>query len=252
MTVPDALADHFVLGSLRTTASHTIGVPQLVELFRAVPSDAPRERYRDAVVDENALGRPTHTGRQRSFRHLRELYLLDSANREFAAMRRLWDVDSEAWPLLAGILAFTRDTILRASFPAIQRAPAGTIVISDDLTKAVAGVYGAELSEATLGKIGRNTGASWTQTGHLVGRTKKIRQTVRPTPVAIAFAAYLSYLSGKRGANVLETPWVALLDLPAGTGLDALRSAHNEGLIDLLVAGNVIDVTFPFLDGPRS
>lgn len=237
------------LGALRTTASHTIGIPHLVELLRVVPMDAPYERYREAVVDANVLGRPTQTGRQRSLRHLRELYFLDPTQHEFAAMRRLWDVDPEARPLLSGILAFTRDGILRASFPAIAKAAVGSIVTSNDLTKAVAAVYEAGLSEATLGKTGRNTGACWTQTGHLVGRVKKIRQAVEPFPAAVAFAAYLGHLSGKRGLSVLDTPWAALLDLPAGRELDALRSAHTQGLIDLLVAGNVVDVSFPILAG---
>lgn len=251
MIVSDVQHGHLALGSLRTTASHTIGIPHLVELLRVVPADAPHERYRGAVIDENVLGRPTQTGRQRSFRHLRELYFLDPSRREFAALRRLWDVDLAAQPLLAGILAFTRDGILRASFQALQQAPPGAIVTSDDLTKAVTALYGADLSTATLGKTGRNTGACWTQTGHLAGRTKKVRQTVEPFPAAVAFAAYLGHRAGNRGVGVLDAPWAAVLDLPAAAALDALRSAHTQGLIDLLVAGNVVDVSFPIMDGTR-
>lgn len=251
MTVSDAPGAGFVLGSLRTTASHTIAVPHLIDLLRAVPPDAPQERYREAVVDNNVLGRPTQAGRQRSFRHLRELYFLDPSRQEFAALRRLWDSDAAAQPLMAGVLAFTRDGILRASFPAIHQAPPGAIVTSDDLTKAVTAVYGTDLSESTLGKTGRNTGACWTQTGHLAGRTKKVRQTVESFPAAVSFAAYLGHLAGNRGVGVLDTPWAALLDLPGGGALEALRTAHTQGLIDLLVAGNVVDVSFPIIDGTR-
>ena len=111
------------------------------------------------------------------------------------------------------------------------------------LTRAMAWIQGASWSK------GRNTGASWTQTGHLVGRAKKVRVAVDAAPAAIAFAAYLGHLAGGRGAGVLDTPWAALLDLPGGTSLDALRTAHTQGLIDLLVAGNVVDVSFPILDG---
>jgi hypothetical protein len=251
MTVSDAAGSGFALASLRTTASHTIGVPHLIELLRAVPADASHETYRNAVVEENLLGRPTQAGRQRSFRHLRELYLLDPSRPEFAALRRLWDIDSDAQPLIAGILAFTRDGILRASFAAIQQTPPGGVVTSEDLTKAVTVVYGVDLSESTLGKTGRNTGACWTQTRHLAGRTKKVRQSIEAFPAAVAYAAYLGHLAGKRGAGVLDTPWAALLDLPPGAALDALRRAHTQGLIDLLVAGNVVDVSFPMIDGSR-
>src|SRR5687768_1280771 len=106
MTRSQAQGTSFEMGSLRTTASHTIGVPHLVELLRFMPLDATRERYHEAVVDGNLLGRPTQAGRQRSFRHLRELYFLDPSRREFAALRRLWDVDPDAQALIAGILAF--------------------------------------------------------------------------------------------------------------------------------------------------
>lgn len=249
MSVSNAREGHFALGSLRTTASHTIGVPHLTELLRTVPSDAAHETYRRAVVDGNVLGRPTQAGRQRSFRHLRELYFLDPSRPEFAALRRLWDVDTNARPLIAGILAFTRDGIFRASFSAIQQTPPGGVVTSDDLTKAVIAVYGLDMSESTLGKTGRNTGACWTQTGHLVGRARKVRQSIEAFPAAVAYAAYLGQLAGKRGAGLLDTPWAALLDLPAGAGLDALRRAHTQRFIDLLVAGNVVDVSFPMMEG---
>ncbi len=251
MTSPRFSESDFVLGALRTTASHTIGIPHLIELLREVPSDASAERYREAVVVDNVLGRPTQTGRQRSFRHLRELYFLDLVQPEFTALRYFWDIDPQSRPLLAGLLAFTRDEVLRASFVAIADLPAGSSVTSADFSAAVTAQFGHEMSESTLGKIGRNTGACWTQTGHLLGRTKKVRQSIEASPAAVAYAAYLGHLTGKRGAGVLDTPWAAVLDLPIGAGLDALRRAHTQGLLDLLVAGNVVDVSFPMLEEVR-
>jgi len=239
----------FALGTLRTTASHTIGIPHLVELLRAVASDAPAEQYRDAVIDGNVLGRPTRAGRQRSFRHLRELYFLDPGRPEFTALRHFWDIDPSSRPLLAGQLAFIRDEVLRASFAAIADLPAGSSVASAELTAAVAAQFGSEMSESTLGKTGRNTGACWTQTGHLAGRAKKIRTEVVARPAVIAYAAYLGHLAGGRGLGVLDNPWSQILGLAPGRFLEALRDAHTQGLLDLLVAGNVVDVAFPSFGG---
>ncbi|MGO1266054.1 hypothetical protein ACTXMW_16130 [Brachybacterium paraconglomeratum] len=249
MTSSRVAESDFALGTLRTTASHTIGIPHLVELLREVPSDASAEQYRQAVIEENALGRPTLAGRQRSFRHLRELYFLDPGRAEFTALRHFWDINPASQPLLAGLLAFTRDEVLRASFAAVADVPAGSGVTSADLTAAVAARLGNDMSESTLGKTGRNTGACWTQTGHLAGRAKKVRTEVEASPVAIAYAAYLGYLAGGRGLGVLDNPWSQILGLAPGRTLESLRDAHAQGLLDLLVAGNVVDVTFPTVGG---
>lgn len=239
----------FSIGNLRTTASHTIGIPHLVMLLREVSSDAPAAKYREAVVEGNILGRPTQAGRLRSFRHLRELYYLDPARPEFVALRYYWDIDPSSHPLLAGLIAFTRDEVLRASFSAIADLTVGSSVSSADLTAAVARQVGDEMSESTLGKTGRNTGACWTQTGHLTGRAKKVRTAVQARPAAIAYSAYLGYLAGGRGLGVLDNSWSKILGLAPGRTLDALRDAHTQGLLDLLVAGNVVDVSFPALGG---
>lgn len=249
MTSSRITKDGFTLGTLRTTASHTIGIPHLVELLRDVPPDAPSEQYRMAVIEGNVLGRPTQAGRQRSFRHLRELYLLDPVRPEFAALRHFWDIDPLSRPLLAGLLAFTRDEVLRASFAAIADLPAGSSVTSADFTAAVAVQFGNEMSESTLGKTGRNTGACWTQTGHLTGRAKKVRTEVEVHPATIAYTAYLGHLAGGRGLGVLNNPWSQILGIAPGRALEALREAHTQGLLDLLVAGNVVDVSFPALGG---
>ena len=164
-------------------------------------------------------------------------------------MRSLWDIDPASQPLLAGLLAFTRDEVLRASFAAVADLPVGSGVTSADLTAAVAAQFGNEMSESTLGKTGRNTGACWTQTGHLAGRAKKVRTEVEARPVAIAYAAYLGHLAGGRGLGVLDNPWSQILGLAPGRTLEALRDAHTQGLLDLLVAGNVVDVSFPTFGG---
>ncbi len=41
LTISVAQGGHIALGSVRATASQTIGVPHLIELLRAVPADAP-------------------------------------------------------------------------------------------------------------------------------------------------------------------------------------------------------------------
>ncbi|UZD61114.1 hypothetical protein [Brevibacterium sp. JSBI002] len=76
-----------------------------------------------------------------------------------------------------------------------------------------------------------------------------MRTEVDARPVAIAYAAFLGYLAGGRGLGVLNNSWSQILGVAPGSALEALRGAHTQGLIDLLVAGNVVDVSFPALGG---
>lgn len=242
-TAPD-----FVMGSVHATASNTIGVPHLVELFRAVPAAAEACRYREEVLENNVLGRATVAGRHTTFRQLKALYRLDPAYREFAVLRQLWDVDPDAQPLLAGVLVAAQDEFFRVSFRALRDLRPGEEVTSADLAGAIATSPAASnLSDDTVAKTGRNTAASWTQTGHLTGRTKKTRCAIDPAPVAVAYAAYLGDLAGNRGLLTLRTPWAALLDLTSGSEVDALRSAHRLGILDLRAGGGVVEMSFPRL-----
>lgn len=229
--------------SLRTTASHTIGVPHLVELFAALPATSSAQDYRHVVVEQNFLGRPTVNGRVRTFRHLRELYILDPNEPLFQALRICWSDNPAAGPVLAALLAFSRDEILRASWPAIRDATPGDRVSSHDLTRAASEKFGDTLSASTLGKIGRNTGASWTQSGHLVGRAQKVRRSVDASGAAVAFAVLLGYVAGERGAYLLRTPWFDLLDVPDQDRLEAVRVAHSRGLITVRSTGGMLEIS---------
>lgn len=238
-----------LLGSLRTTASHTIGVPHLDALLEAVPQGSPFEAYVAAVIDDNVLARPTFQGRKRALRHLRELYYLDEQRPEFRALRMAASDDPHTLPLLAGLLAFTRDELFRASWPAVARTAEGSLVTPQGISDAVAGSGVVGLGQATLAKVGRNVAASWTQTGHLSGRATKRRTKVDARPAAVAYAAFLGHLAGHRGAGLVATAWFDLLDLPPSMRREALDVAHRRGLLDVRSAGDMLEVGVGYLCG---
>lgn len=249
-SVASALVDRTELpGRHHTTASHTIGIPQLATLLEHLPSNSRLEDYRDAVVADNVLDRPTFTGRQRSLRHLRELYLLDPERPAFRVLRRLWDEDRSARNQLAGLLAYGNDELLRATFPAIAAARIGDQVPATALADAARSGFGTTLNPASLARLGRNAAASWTQTGHLIGRTGKRRAAVNPRPVAVAYALYLGHLGGLRGSYLLDSPWIrwfaALDDLVEAAAEEAVRL----GYVDLRRAGGIVEISFELLEG---
>lgn len=233
--------DPFALGNRRTTSSHTISLSHLSELLRFVPVDAPFDDYAYAVVEMNVLGRPTHAGRLRVLRHLRELYGLGHRV-DFRLLRVLYDVDPGALPLLAGLLAVSQDEFLRASWPVLAGTHPGERVTSDAFATALAAAFDGQVAKATFAKAGRNIGASWTQTGHLVGQRLKIRGRASAPPAAVALALTLGYLAGSRGPRLLDTTWFEVLDVPTDERRAALDAVHRTGLIDVHAAGSVLEI----------
>lgn len=196
-----------------TNTSHTIVVGALTALLDAVPADAPHAAYAEAAIDGNVVGKSTEGARRRTFRYLRELYLLRPDSLLFRALRDLWPVDPLARPLLAGLCALARDSVFRATSTVITRSSPGDTVTSADLADAVAERFPASYGVGTLAKIGWNTFSSWEQTGHLADSVRPAKVRVRATcqPADIAYALLLGHVEGARGQALFETPWARVL-----------------------------------------
>ncbi|MGH8527928.1 MAG: hypothetical protein ACREXY_28025, partial [Gammaproteobacteria bacterium] len=176
----------------------------------------------------------------------------------FRAMRDLWTDEEEAQPLLAGVCALARDSVLRASGSAITRSSPGDALRSTDLAEAVQEHFPESYSASTLAKIGRNTFSSWEQTGHLAaaGSATKTRTRAVCRPVNVAYALLLGYLQGIRGQALFDTLWAKILDHPKSHLFDMAFTASQRGLIEFRQAGGVVDVGFhellrPFEDELR-
>jgi len=230
--------------------SHTIAIELLKRLLAAVPLEAPREAYLRAAIEANVLGRATVEGRRRAVRYLRELYLLDPSRILFRALRDLWDEDPEAQAQLAGLCAFARDSVFRASAPAVLDAPPGELVNSADLTASVQKAFPDTYNQATAAKIGRNAASSWTQTGHLEGRVTKLRQILEARPASTAYALLLGHLQGGRGQAAFNTSWTGFLDLSPFEAESQADRAGQRGYLELKNAGGVVEVGFRHLLRP--
>ncbi len=163
-----------------THTSRTMMFPELEMLLAACPPTASFADYEAAILEENILLKNTVSTRQRTLRGLRELYALDRSVLLFRAMLDLWDARGESHSLLALLCALTRDSLLRATIPVILTTAKGDEANSTITSQAITAAYPHRYNEATLGKIGRNTAATWTQSGHLVGTRTKIRNQVMP------------------------------------------------------------------------
>lgn len=119
---PPLFASRFGL-STKQTGGHmarSIMLLELTDVFRSVPPDETTADYKRAIVEENALGKPTASSREKSFRRLVELYTLDPSVTLFRVLRHLAQDDPSSLPLVAATFAYCRDPQLRRSFAVIQ------------------------------------------------------------------------------------------------------------------------------------
>jgi hypothetical protein len=216
-------------------------------LLASRPPTADIDEYHTAIVDDNVLLKKTGATRQKSLRHLRELYGLDPNMPIFRALRDLWDQDPQGRPLLALSCAMARDPSLRATAKAVLDAPAGSTVTSEMLAKAVEEHNPGRLMASTLAKIGRNTASSWTQSGHLVGRTNKVRVRPNSRPTSVAYALLLGHLCDVRGEALFHTLWTQVLDTPIPTLQEQAILASQQGWLEYRQSGAVTEITFDYL-----
>ncbi len=248
------MLDEVVVGdqSGGATTSHTIVVPALQQLLRVAGVHARATDYGHAVLENNVLGKDTVESRRRTLRYLRELYLLRPDALLFRALCDLWNDDPTGQPLLAGLCALARDSVFRASATAIFVSEPGDEVTSVDLSEAVSRTFPNSYSDATLGKIGRNTSSSWEQTGHLeaIARTTKVRTRAVCTASTTAYALLLGHLEGVEGAALFDTIWARALDRPRAHLLDLAVVASKRSLIDFRRSGGITEVKFSELLRP--
>lgn len=228
--------------------SRTMMLEELRLLLSSCPREATKDEFELAIRHANVLGKTSASSRQRSFRYLRELYGLDPGLETFRALRRFWDLDVEAQPLIALSSSLTRDPALRGTASAVLRASEGATVTANDLAAAVADTYPGSYSDVVANKIGRNTASTWTQSGHLVGRINKIRTRANPRPASVAYALYLASLDGLQGDLLFDSLAVQAQDAPRHSVKELARAASRRGWLDYRSIGTVTEIGFGFLE----
>lgn len=240
----DPLPFGFKAGDKGAHTSRTIMLLELGMLFASCPDALSREEYAGAALHDNCLEKRTSATRKLTLQRLSELYGLDSEIPLARVMKFFWFEESAGHPLLALLLALARDPLLRATAAPVLQMYAGEELSRQTLTDAVTAAVGDRLNDSTLDKVVRNASSSWTQSGHLEGRVRKIRREVQPGPAVVAYALFLGYCTGRRGSSLFETPWTLVLDRPI-TGLISLAGeAKRRGWLDMNQAGGIIEISF--------
>lgn len=201
------------------------------------------EEFRSAAIDENAIGKATSNTRRLTFRHMVSLYGLSDQPPLTKTLMRIWESDIQGRRLQALLVALARDPLLRETAPVVIAGSVGQTLQWPLFAEAILAAYPERFSEKMLRSLSQNCASSWTQSGHLMGAIKKIRQRVTPTPPTVAFAALIATASGFGGPSILSSGWMAVLDLTPEQALDALRRAEAIGLARVRAAGDVTEIS---------
>jgi hypothetical protein len=244
----DAIGAGFRFGHLGTHSSRTIMLEEVQATFATLPAQAKPDAYATAIIEENCLGKRTVSTRRLTLQRLRELYALDVAVPIFRILRQLWDMDIEGRPVLALLASLARDPLLLATAGVVISLPEGAEFQRSAMREALAGTVRNRFNESTLNKVVRNAASSWSQSGHLQGRTFKFRRMVRATPPSVAFALYVARAAGFRGMNLLTSGWIGVVDCTLATAKELALEAKRIGLIDVRMAGDVIEIGLDRLD----
>jgi hypothetical protein len=200
-----------------------------------------------AITADNCLGKRSARSRAITLRHLSSLYALDPSVVIYRAMRYFWHRDPDAQPLLACLIAYARDPILRLSAPFVLKMPSGKSLVRADLEEFLDSQDEGRFSKATLKSTAQNVSTTWTHAGHLKGRVRKTRSAAIATPGSVSLALFVGYVSGARGQTLFETEYAKLLDCSADRAIELAETASRRGWIVCKRIGSVIEVLFPNL-----
>lgn len=220
---------------------------ELTSVLDKVPADAGADDYLVAIIEDNALGKPTQTTRRRTAQRLVELYGLDLRLPLFRLLRAFWRADLPSRAMLAYVAASARDPLLREMAPSVVAVPVGSVVTPGQIAAHLGERYPGRFQPSTCQTTARNLSSSWSQAGLLKGKVKKIRTRPVVTPVVVAFALAVGFLSGLRGKLLMDSIWTRLLDRTAVEVAELAVEASRQGWLTYKSAGSVVEITFPDL-----
>ena len=237
--------------SFKRAGAHTARTMMLEELIALLTyverPDADKRDYLRAIDDENCLGKRSGKTRILTYRHLVDLYSLDRTNVIFRSLLYFWNRDIDGRPLLALLCTYARDSIFRSTAAFILKFPEGTTITRESLEEFIDSQEPGRFSKATLTSTAQNINSTWTKSGHLLGRARKVRTQANPTAGSVSYALLLGYLTGVRGQALFQSEYIKLLDRTFDKAIELAEEASRKGWIVFKRVSDVIEVLFPNL-----
>jgi len=144
------------------------------------------------------------------------------------------------------LLAFAREPVLRACAKMVLKAPVGKPLARENFEAWIREFAPGRYSQSMYVSFSHNLYASFYQLGYLgeaSGKSRlRLRRDVRP--VSVAYAAFLDWLTGLNGLNLLTGEFSRTLELNKEEHLNLLSAAGQLGLMHVAHAGGVLQLDF--------
>ncbi|MDR3690268.1 MAG: hypothetical protein P4L46_12880 [Fimbriimonas sp.] len=210
--------------------SRTMMLSELEAVMGSIDLVVSPTDVRHAILEDNVLGKATRSGRKNSATKLIILYSFNPKQQLFYAFELLWRNTTTSRPVLAILLALSRDTVLRASVDTVTDTPIGSTLTKEQLYKSLLSGFASKYAETTLQSTSQNIASTWRQSGHIKGEKPIVRAKAPADFHILAFALLIGYLRGLRGQNLLSSDWVRLLDFDAAE-LEAVTPIAYESFL---------------------
>lgn len=225
-------------------AGRSMMLIELKDLLSHTPTTATPTEIHHAIVDFNVLNKPTLSSRKKSFQHLRLLYGLNVMQPLFRVLRDFAKREILSVPLLALVCVYCRDPQLKQIFEWVKRLRPDEVLSRTGMEDHLETAFPGRFSAATKKSMAQNLNTTWTCSGHLSGRVKKVRRFPDCRPESAAYAMFAGYLSGLRGQRLLESAFGQLVAQDPSILLAQLPRAAARGLIGFKFAGGIFEFDF--------
>lgn len=221
-------------------------LPELKALLTFASADADLQAFQCLVVDEDALNKASVVNRVKTFTFIKRLYGLSLDLATFREFRRLSLLIPGDFPNLVSSLAFARDPLLRSCADMVLDTPIGKPLAREDFEAWIREFAPGRYSQSMYISFSHNLYASFFQLGYLSEASGKSRLRRRRDvrPASVAYAAFLDWLTGLNGLNLLTGQFSKSLELSKDDHLNSLSSAGQLGLMRVAHAGGVLQLDF--------
>jgi hypothetical protein len=227
-------------------SSRSVMLPELSALLAVAPAQADAACLQNLVIQDDVLHKASAANRSKTFTFLRRLYGLNPELVVYREFKRLYQVFPDDVDSMAASLAFAREPLLRACADIVMSTPIGKPLGREDFERWIRAYAPGRYSQTMFVSFSHNLYASFYQLGYLgaAAGKQRLRKRRDVRPAAVAYAAFLDWLTGLNGLSLLSGCYSKTLELSQDEHLRLLKTCGQLGLMRVALAGGVLQLDF--------